>query len=53
MTKKREDLIGETGTRTTEVEIIDAKEYETGVSVQVSDNVGEVYWTDLENIDLD
>jgi len=51
--KKRTDLIGQTGTRTTQIEVIDAKEYETGVSVQVSDNTGEVYWTDLENVDLD
>jgi hypothetical protein len=53
MKKKRTDLIGQTGTRTTQVEIIDAKEYETGVSVQVSDNMGEVYWTDLDEVDLD
>ncbi len=53
MTKTRHDLIGQTGSITRSVEIIDAKETEHGVSVRVSDNVGEVYWTDFDDVELD
>ncbi|EJP81275.1 hypothetical protein [Bacillus cereus] len=52
-TKARPDLIGQTGSITRSIEIIDAKETEHGVSVRVSDNVGEVYWTDLNDVELD
>ncbi|OXB99591.1 MULTISPECIES: hypothetical protein [Bacillus] len=51
--KSRPDLIGQTGTITRTIEIIDATESEHGVSVRVSDNVGEVYWTDLQDVELD
>jgi hypothetical protein len=51
--KTRTDLIGSTGSITRRVTIIDAKEYPTGVSVRVSDEMGEEYWTDLEDIELD
>ncbi|HHY0836428.1 TPA: hypothetical protein ACVW80_002356 [Bacillus thuringiensis] len=51
--KSRPDLIGQTGTITRNIEIIDATESEHGVSVRVSDNVGEVYWTDLQDVELD
>ncbi|CUB12490.1 hypothetical protein BN2127_JRS1_04277 [Bacillus cereus] len=50
--KRRTDLIGKTGTITRNIEIIDATETEHGVSVRVSDNVGEVYWTDLNDVEL-
>ncbi|MEK5197366.1 hypothetical protein MHI49_28535 [Bacillus sp. FSL M7-0884] len=50
--KRRTDLIGQTGTITRNIEIIDATETEHGVSVRVSDNVGEVYWTDLNDVEL-
>ncbi|WP_267377978.1 hypothetical protein [Bacillus sp. GM_Baccil_2] len=53
VTKTRHDLIGQTGSITRSVEIIDAKETEHGVSVRVSDNVGEVYWTDFDDVELD
>lgn len=53
MTKTRHDLIGQTGSITRSVEIIDAKETEHGVSVRASDNVGEVYWTDFDDVELD
>ncbi|MEM5662313.1 hypothetical protein AAHB62_26520 [Bacillus cereus] len=50
--ERRSDLIGQTGTITRNIEIIDATETEHGVSVRVSDNVGEVYWTDLNDVEL-
>ncbi|WP_410976874.1 hypothetical protein [Bacillus cereus] len=50
--KRRPDLIGQSGTITRNIEIIDATETEHGVSVRVSDNVGEVYWTDLNDVEL-
>ncbi|WP_179191708.1 hypothetical protein [Bacillus thuringiensis] len=50
--KTRDDLIGQTGTITRNIEIIDATETKHGVSVRVSDNVGEVYWTDLNDVEL-
>lgn len=49
----RHDLIGQTGQITRNVEIVDAKESPGGVSVRVSDNVGNEYWTDLEDVSLD
>lgn len=51
--KKRPDLIGQTGTIARNIEIIDATETKHGISVRVSDNVGEVYWTDLQDVELD
>ncbi|EJR22355.1 hypothetical protein [Bacillus cereus] len=51
--KSRPDLIGQAGTIIRNIEIIDATESEHGVSVRVSDNVGEVYWTDLQDVELD
>ncbi|EJR67512.1 hypothetical protein IIO_00500 [Bacillus cereus VD115] len=51
--KTRHDLVGQTGSITRNIEIIDAKENEHGVSVRVSDNVGEVYWTDFDDVELD
>ncbi|WP_180231630.1 hypothetical protein [Bacillus cereus] len=51
--KKRIDLIGLTGSVTRKLTIIDAQEYPTGVSVRVSDNMGEEYSMDLEDVDLD
>ncbi|MED4914343.1 hypothetical protein [Parageobacillus thermoglucosidasius] len=51
--KTRTDLIGLTGSVTRRITIIDAKEYPTGVSVRVSDETGEEYWTELEDIELD
>lgn len=51
--KTRHDLVGQTGFITRNIEIIDAKETEHGVSVRVSDNVGEVYWTDFDDVELD
>ncbi|PGR97622.1 hypothetical protein COC68_12930 [Bacillus thuringiensis] len=50
--ERRPDLIGQTGTITRNIEIIDATETEHGVSVRVSDNVGEVYWADLNDVEL-
>lgn len=53
---KREDLIGRTGSVTRQIEIIDAKEYNTNgiksVNVRVSDNFGNEYWTTLEDDDI-
>lgn len=51
--KPRIDLISRTGRVTREIEILDAVEYPTGVSIRVSDNVGGEYWTTLEDVDLD
>lgn len=51
--KARPDLIGVTGSVTRNITVIDAREYPTGVSIRVSDNMGEEYWTDLEDVDLD
>ncbi|MED1384441.1 hypothetical protein [Bacillus mycoides] len=53
VSETRRDLIGQTGQITRNVEIIDAKESREGVSVRVSDNVGNEYWTDLEDVSLD
>lgn len=53
VSETRHDLIGQTGQITRNVEIVDAKESREGVSVRVSDNVGNEYWTDLEDISLD
>ncbi|MCY9539158.1 hypothetical protein M5X00_29415 [Paenibacillus alvei] len=54
MERKREDLIGQTGSITRRIEIVDAKESEHGVSIRISDSMGNVYWTDLdEEISLD
>jgi hypothetical protein len=51
--KKRTDLIGLTGTITRNFKILDALEYPTGVSVRVEDNMGEEYWTSLEDLELE
>ena len=51
--KVRTDLIGQAGSVTRQLTIVDAKEYPTGISVRVLDNMGEEYWTELEDIDLD
>jgi hypothetical protein len=51
--KKREDFIGLTGTRTLSLKIIDARIYPTTVAIRVQDNLGDEYWTELEDIDLD
>lgn len=51
--KKRTDLIGQTGSVTRNFTIVDALEYPTGVSIRVSDDMGEEYWTGLDDIDLD
>ncbi|WP_180235415.1 hypothetical protein [Bacillus cereus] len=53
VSETRNDLIGQTGQITRNVEIVDAKESREGVSVRVSDNVGNEYWTDLEDVSLD
>ncbi len=50
----REDLVGQTGTKEVTITVLAAKEYDNGhVDVQVSDSMGEVYWTSLEDIQLD
>ncbi|WP_340373728.1 hypothetical protein [Peribacillus sp. FSL E2-0218] len=51
--KTRTDLIGKTGSVTRKLTIVDAKEYPTGTEIRVSDNMGDEYWTGLEDIDLD
>ncbi|MCO7125007.1 hypothetical protein NIE88_04355 [Sporolactobacillus shoreicorticis] len=52
--KKRNDLIGQTATKTVELEIVDAMEYDTGTSICVQNmHTGDGYWTGLEDIDLD
>jgi hypothetical protein len=51
--KQLPELIGLKGSITREITIVDAQEYETGVSIRVSDNMGEEYWTSLEDVDLD
>jgi hypothetical protein len=47
------ELIGQTGSTTKRITVIDAKKGKYGVDVRVSDNMGETYWTGLEDIDLD
>ncbi|WP_218014644.1 hypothetical protein [Bacillus toyonensis] len=51
------ELIGQTGQIIRNVEVIDAKESTVGgtqsIDIRVSDNMGEVYWTSLENVELD
>ncbi|KAB2334294.1 hypothetical protein [Bacillus mesophilum] len=49
----RFDLIGKTGTISRNVKIIDALEYPTSVSIRVQDEMGEEYWTGLEDADID
>jgi hypothetical protein len=51
--KQRPDLIGLKGSITREITVIDAQEYESGISIRVTDNMGEEYWTSLEDADLD
>ncbi|WP_163979968.1 hypothetical protein [Paenibacillus alvei] len=54
MERRRDDLIGQTGSITRTIKIVDAKESEHGVAVRISDSMGNVYWTDLdEDISLD
>lgn len=54
MAKERKDLIGLKGTVTRRIEVLEAKEQEDGtVDIRVTDGVGNVYWTELdESIDL-
>lgn len=51
--RKRDDLIGKTGTLKHKVTIVDAKEEYHGVGVKVRDFRGMEYWTALDNIALD
>lgn len=51
--KTRKDLINQTGSITRKIKIVDAKEYPMGVYVRVSDNMGEEYWMELEEVELD
>ncbi|GED71216.1 hypothetical protein BRE01_49180 [Brevibacillus reuszeri] len=51
--KKRNDLIGQVGTLNHKVTIVDANESFHGVDVQVRDFRGEIFWTSLENVNLD
>ncbi|WP_339194331.1 hypothetical protein MKY95_21190 [Paenibacillus sp. FSL P4-0176] len=47
------ELIGQEGSYTRYVTVIDAKQAENGeVNVRVRDSIGKVYWTGLDNIDL-
>ncbi|PIE92795.1 hypothetical protein CO726_24835 [Bacillus fungorum] len=50
-------LVGRTGQITRNVEIIDAKESTIGgvksISIRVRDNIGNEYWTELEEVSLD
>lgn len=50
---ERPDLVGATGSYTRHFKVVDAKEYPTGVSVRISDDMGEEFWTGLEDVDLD
>ncbi|MDZ3952405.1 hypothetical protein U0X36_05535 [Bacillus thuringiensis] len=45
--KKTTDLIDLTGSATQNLTIIDVKEYPTGVSIRVSDNIDNEYNMDL------
>ncbi|MDG0875977.1 hypothetical protein L5D93_27625 [Paenibacillus thiaminolyticus] len=52
--RKREDLIGQQGSVTPRIEVIDAKEGPFGVDIRVLDSVGNEYWTEMdEDISLD
>ncbi|MEX3713617.1 hypothetical protein ABFV99_14585 [Cytobacillus horneckiae] len=51
--KARPDLVGQTATVTRNLTIVDAEEYSTGISVRVQDEMGDEYWTGLDDIDLD
>lgn len=52
--KPRPDLIGATGSVTRRIEVLDAKESDWGVEIRISDNMGNTYWTSLdEDISLD
>lgn len=51
--KKRNDLIGQTGTLKQKITIMDANESYHGIDVQVRDFRGDKFWTSLENINLD
>ena len=54
MERKRLDLIGQTGSITRRIEIIDAKEGPHGVDVRIRDSMGDEYWTELDDdISLD
>ncbi|WP_163979970.1 hypothetical protein [Paenibacillus alvei] len=54
MERRREDLIGQTGSITRRIEIVDAKESEHGVSIRISDSMDNIYWTELDgDISLD
>ncbi|MDQ0268921.1 hypothetical protein [Cytobacillus purgationiresistens] len=51
--KARPDLVGQTATVTRNLTIVDAREYSTGISVRVQDEMGDEYWTGLDDIDLE
>lgn len=53
MEKRRTDLIGRTGTLTTSVEVVDAMQSEHGIDIRVKDGIGETYWTNLDEVELD
>lgn len=55
MAKQLKDLVGLKGTVTRTIEVLEAKEHEDGtVDIYVTDGVGNVYWTELdESIDLE
>ncbi|WP_182914787.1 hypothetical protein [Paenibacillus thiaminolyticus] len=46
--RKREDLIGQQGSVTRRIEIIDAKEGPFGVDIRVCDSMGDEYWTEMD-----
>jgi hypothetical protein len=52
--KPRTDLIGQTGSYTRTFTIIDATEGKYGVDIRVTDNMGNTFWTTLDDdISLD
>ncbi|ODB61387.1 hypothetical protein [Paenibacillus polymyxa] len=58
--KQRTDLIGQTGSYTRTFTVVDAKEGEdfkgrpTPVQIRISDNMGNTFWTELDDdISLD
>lgn len=55
MSKQRNDLIGQTGTVTRQITVLDAKEADDGsIDIYVSDSMGNVFWTEMDgDISLD
>lgn len=52
--KKREDLIGKTGTMTKQFDVLDASESKQGISLFVVDSEGDKYWVAMDqDIQLD